>query len=185
MLWFLAFFLKKIYLCYILTFCDSYKQCKYVWFKNVRLVLSVHQKDWSWSWNSDILADSFEKTLMLGKTEHRRKGWQRVRWLDGITDSMDMNLGRLWELVLDREALGAAAHGVTKSQTRQSDWTELNWCWIMSLDPIPMWCFPPQIAWQAHSMIGRMLHIQLSHMAHYSLCYNFLSQTENILGKVA
>ena len=72
-------------------------------------------------------ADSFEKTLMLGKIEgRRRRGRQRMRWLDGITDSMDLGLGRLRELVMDRETWRSVIHGVAKNQTRLSDWTQLN-----------------------------------------------------------
>ena len=73
-----------------------------------------------------LRADSFEKTLMLGRIEgRRRRGRQKMKWLDGTTDSTDMGLGRLWELVMDREAWGVVVHGITKSQTQLSDRTEL------------------------------------------------------------
>ena len=84
--------------------------------------------------------DSLEKTLMLGKIEGtRRREWQRMRWLDGITNLMDMSLGELRELVMDREAWCAAVHGVTKSQTQLSDWTELRPHYLTAIKRAMKW----------------------------------------------
>ena len=137
---------------------------------------------------------------MLGKIEgRRRRGRQRMRWLDGITDSMDMSLGKFWELVMDREAWCAVVHGVAKSQTRLSDWTDSLTPSLKRIDAFELWCWRKQLTvpWTArksnksilkeiiseYSLEGLMLKLKLQYFGHLMQRTDSLEKTL-ILGRI-
>ena len=118
-------------------------------------------------------ADSFEKTLMLGKIGYRRRrGQQRMRWLDGITDSMDRSLGELRDLVMDRDAWRAAIHGVTRSRTWLSNWTELNW--ILHCVYVPQLSYP-FICWWTSRLFPCPGYYKQCCDEHWGTCVSFNS----------